>query len=96
MRRGCLLAKGSQSPGVLRVLPMKNPFQTSSQQNEVQQVAAELSRLFERQVVMTRREAFVGLTPEEREECDQITEGIRASYVKLAKLEAGHNARRPR
>jgi hypothetical protein len=65
---------------------MKNTSHTSSQQDSVQQVAAELAGLFERQVELTKREALVGLTPAECEEYDQIVQGIRESYIELAKL----------
>ncbi len=65
---------------------MKNTSRTSSQQDNVQQVAAELTGLFERQVELTKREALVGLTPAECEEYDQIVQGIRESYIELAKL----------
>jgi len=65
---------------------MKNTSRTSSQQHSVHQVAAELAGLFERQVELTKREALVGLTPSECEEYDQIVQGIRESYIELAKL----------
>jgi len=75
---------------------MRNLRQTSSPQDSAQQVAAELSRLFDRQIEMTKWEAFVGLTPEERQEYEQITEKIRESYSKLAKLESGPDSRKAR
>jgi hypothetical protein len=68
---------------------MNNRSQTSSHPDDAQQVAAELSRLFDRQIEMTKWEAFVGLTPEQREEYEKINEQIRESYSQLAKLESG-------
>jgi hypothetical protein len=67
---------------------MKEPDKTSSHWNDAQHVAAKLSRLFDRQIEMTKWEAFVGLTPEQRQEYETINEQIRESYARLAKLEA--------
>jgi len=67
---------------------MKRSGQLTSNADSVQQIATELSRLFDQQVEMTKREAFVGLNPAEREEYDRITERIRESYARLAKLPA--------
>jgi hypothetical protein len=65
---------------------MSQRDQTTSNVESVQQIASELSRLFDQQVELGKREAFVGLTPAEREEYDRITEKIRESYARLAKL----------
>jgi hypothetical protein len=65
---------------------MKNTSHTTSYQGNVQQVAAELAGLFERQIELTKREALVGLTPAECAEYEKVVLGIRESYVELAKL----------
>jgi hypothetical protein len=65
---------------------MTRQTSTSSSQDRVQQITAELAGLFQQQIELTRREALVGLTPAEREEFDQIVAGIRESYSELAKL----------
>jgi hypothetical protein len=59
---------------------------TSTNGDRFQQISAELSSLFQQQIELTRREAFVGLTPAECEEYDKIVEAIRESYIELAKL----------
>lgn len=68
---------------------MKQSGQTTSDVDSAQQIAFELSRLFDQQVELSRREAFVGLTPAEREEYEQVTKKIRESYARLAKLGQG-------
>jgi hypothetical protein len=65
---------------------MKNTSHPCSHQDNVQQVAAELAGLFERQIELMKREALVGLTPAECEEYEKIMQGIRESYIELAKL----------
>jgi len=67
---------------------MKHPGQTANR-DQGQQIAAELTQLFDQQVELTKKEAFVGLTPTEREEYDRVAEKIRESYARLAKLTAG-------
>ena len=69
-------------------LAMKHCAQTSSG-DKFQQISTELARLFQKQIEMTRQEALVGLTPAECAEYDKIVEGIRESYVELAKLRSG-------
>lgn len=59
---------------------------TSSSSDRARQISAELSSLFQQQIELTRREAFVGLTPAEYEEYDRIVEAIRESYIELAKV----------
>lgn len=59
---------------------------TSSGNDRARQISAELSSLFQQQIELTRREAFVGLTPAECEEYDRIVEAIRESYIELAKV----------
>jgi hypothetical protein len=68
-------------------MSMSRPNQTTPNIDSVQRIASELSRLFDQQVELGKKEAFVGLTPTEREEYDRITEKIRESYARLAKLE---------
>jgi len=67
---------------------MKHCAQTSSG-DRFQQISTELARLFQQQIEMARQEALVGLTPAECAEYDKIMEGIRESYIKLAKLRSG-------
>jgi hypothetical protein len=62
---------------------------TSSSGDRARQIGADLSSLFQQQIELTRREAFVGLTPAECEEYDKITERIRESYIELAKVRSG-------
>jgi len=57
-----------------------------SKGDRVQQISAELAGLFQQQIELTRREALVGLTPAECEEYEQVVQGIRASYIELARL----------
>lgn len=57
--------------------------------DRAEQLGSELGRLFQRQIELTRREALVGLTPTEREEYDNVVEGIQESYIELAKVRAG-------
>jgi hypothetical protein len=59
---------------------------TSPSGDRVQQISAALSSLFQQQIELTRREAFVGLTPAECEEYERILEAIRESYIELAKV----------
>ena len=65
---------------------MKRQASISSSSDKVQQIGDELSRLFQRQIELTKREALVGLTPTEREEYERVVQGIRQSYIDLAKV----------
>ena len=65
---------------------MKRQASTPSSSDRVQQIGAELSRLFQRQIELTKREALVGLTPTEREEYEKVVQDIRQSYINLAKV----------
>ena len=65
---------------------MKRQASLSSSSDKVQQIGDELSRLFQRQIELTKREALVGLTPTEREEYEKVVQGIRQSYIDLAKV----------
>ena len=67
-------------------LQMKHQGSTFSSGDRVEQLGAELGRLFQRQIELTKREALAGLTPAECEEYDKIVQGIRESYIELAKL----------
>jgi len=68
---------------------MKRQGSIPSSSDRVQQLGAELGRLFQRQIDLTRREALVGLTPTECEEYESIVRGIRESYIELAKVQSG-------
>jgi DNA-binding FadR family transcriptional regulator len=68
---------------------MKRQGYTSSSNDRVQQLGAELGSLFQRQIELTRREALVGLTPAECEEYENIVQAIRESYSELAKVRSG-------
>jgi hypothetical protein len=63
----------------------RNPPRSNARSQEI---STELSSLFQQQFELTRREAFVGLTPEEREQFDKIAESIRDSCIELARIEA--------
>jgi hypothetical protein len=65
---------------------MKRQGSTSSSSDRVEQLGAELGRLFQRQIDLTKREALVGLTPTECEEYENVVQAIRESYSKLAKV----------
>jgi len=58
----------------------------SSSRSGVRQIAAEIDQLFQRQIELMKSESFVGLTPTERSEYDQIGARISALYGELAKL----------
>jgi hypothetical protein len=68
---------------------MKLPGSTSSSADRVALIGAELARLFQRQIELTRREALVGLTPAECAEYENVTKKICQSYIELAKVRAG-------
>ncbi len=68
---------------------MKRQGYTSSSNDRVQQLGAELGSLFQRQIELTRREALVGLTPAECEEYENVVQAIRESYSELAKVRSG-------
>jgi len=68
---------------------MKRQGSTSSNNDRVLQLGAELGGLFRRQIELTRREALVGLTPTECEEYENIVQKIRESYIELAKVQSG-------
>lgn len=68
---------------------MKRQSSTTSSSDRVQQIGAELGRLFQRQIELTRQEALVGLTPVECEEYEKVVRGIRESYIELAKVQSG-------
>jgi len=65
---------------------MTGKSSTLSSEGRIDQIGAELTCLFHRQIELTRREALVGLTPAECEEYDKIAAEIRESYIQLAKL----------
>lgn len=58
----------------------------ASSHRRVQQIAAEMDALFQRQIELTRSETFVGLTPAEREEYERIAERISALFREMASL----------
>jgi hypothetical protein len=67
---------------------MKRSIQPASHASRAEQIASELAGLFDQQIEMTKREAFVGLTPAEREEYEGVILKIREAYAKLARLGA--------
>lgn len=68
---------------------MKRQGSISSHADRIEQIRTELGSLFQRQIELTRREALVGLTPTECEEYENIVQGIRESYIELAKVQSG-------
>jgi hypothetical protein len=68
---------------------MKRQESISPSGDRVDQIGSELGRLFQRQIELTRREALVGLTPAECEEYENVVQGIRESYIELAKVRSG-------
>ena len=67
---------------------MNHQGSISSASHRVEQIGIELSRLFQRQIELTKREALVGLTPAECEEYENVVLGIRESYIELAKAQS--------
>ena len=67
---------------------MKHREPTSSKWERAEQISAELAGLFQQQIELTKREALVGLTPTECQQYDRIVEGIRESYIELARIES--------
>jgi len=59
---------------------------TSPTRGEIRLIADEIDRLFQRQIELMKSESFVGLTPSERSEYDQIGERLRGLFSELAKL----------
>jgi len=52
----------------------------------VSEIAAEMDNLFQRQIQLMKSETFVGLTPPQRAEYDEIGERIRALFAELARF----------
>lgn len=52
----------------------------------VREIAAEMDRLFQRQIDLMKSETFVGLTPSERAEYERIGERIRGLFGELARF----------
>jgi hypothetical protein len=65
---------------------MKSGSQRSSSDDKISQITAELGRLFQQQIELTKWEAFVGFTPAEMQEYNRVVERIRELYVELGKL----------
>ena len=66
---------------------MKRPRTAHSEEDRTREIANELEGLFEQQIELTKCEAFNGLTPSERDECDRIAERIYMLLDELSKLQ---------
>lgn len=71
---------------------MKRKGRVTLERGELAKIADELERLFQHQSEMTKWEAFVGLTPAERGEYEQIGERIRELFVQLARINSGQSS----
>ena len=60
---------------------MRHSDQTTSNADSVRHLASELSHLFDQQIELGKKEAFVGLTPTERQEYERILVKIRVSRM---------------
>jgi hypothetical protein len=67
---------------------MKHREPISSNWDRAEQISAQLAGLFQQQIELTKREALVGLTPTECQQYDSIVEGIRESYIELARIQS--------
>jgi len=65
---------------------MKSQVATTTPGRAVSQIAAEMDQLFRKQIELMKSETFVGLTPSQRAEYDQIGERIRELFAELAKF----------
>ena len=54
--------------------------------SRTRQIAAEMDRLFQRQIELMRSETFTGLTPTEHQEYERITKKISGLFRELARL----------
>ncbi len=73
---------------------MKSSGKRRSSSDQVKQIMAELDRLFQQQIELTKWEAFVGFTPAELEEYDRVVERIRQLYVELGTLNSAPTGQR--
>ena len=64
---------------------MKSFSNSVSDGDRVHEMAAEMDRLFNRQVELMKTETFVGLNPRERQEYEKIGERIHQLFRELGK-----------
>jgi len=70
----------------LGLATMKPPRVLTTTARTVAEIAAEMDQLFQRQIELMKSETFVGLTPPQRAEYDEIGERIRELFAELAKF----------
>ena len=58
--------------------------------DRTQDLAAEIDRLLEKQVGLLKTETFVGLTPTQRQEYDQITNKLHELFSEMGKTKQPH------
>jgi hypothetical protein len=66
---------------------MKRHRTGHSGEDRSREIATELENLFQQQIELTKWEAFNGLTPAERDECDRIAGRIHMLLDELSKLQ---------
>lgn len=59
--------------------------------DRTQDIAAEIDRLLEMQVGLLKTESFVGLTPSQRQEYDQITNKLHELFSEMGKTKQPHD-----
>jgi hypothetical protein len=64
---------------------MKPPLATNPRRT-VAEIAAEMDQLFQRQVELMKSETFIGLTPAQRAEYDEVGSRIRELFAELARF----------
>jgi hypothetical protein len=65
---------------------MKPSLATATPRRTVAEIAAAMDQLFHRQIELMKSETFVGLTPPQRAEYDEISRRIRELFAELARF----------
>jgi hypothetical protein len=65
---------------------MKPSLATATPGRTVAEIAAEMDQLFHRQIELMKSETFLGLTPPQRAEYDEIGARVRELFVELARF----------
>jgi hypothetical protein len=65
---------------------MKPSLATTTCRRTVAEIAAEMDQLFQKQIELMKSETFIGLTPPERAEYDEIGSRIRELFAELARF----------
>lgn len=65
---------------------MKPSLATATLRRTVAEIAAEMDQLFDRQIELMKSETFIGLTPSQRAEYDEVSRRIRELFAELARF----------